>query len=159
MKKYLPDHTQPSYHILRRYLPHFQVELSQRNVCTLLNPLKSKAVLMDLFPVFTVGFMQSLSYLTYDIGHKIIFSLMQDKRSCLSRNGCEGHKYIWQVSKAELETKMFDFQFSKTSLTEALQNKDHLSNSIFTYLQLISPSSKGLSFQRKNFLYELQIMR
>lgn len=46
---------------------------------------------------------------------------------------------------AELETKMFNIQLSKTSLTEALYGKDHLSNSIFTYHQLISPSSKGFS--------------
>lgn len=138
MKKYLHDHKQPSYHILRRYLPHFQVELSQQNVCTLISPQKSRAVLMDLFPVLTACFNQSLSYLAYDIGHKIIFSLIQDKRPRLSRSGCEGQKIIWQVAMAELETQIFDFQFSKTSLTEALYSKDHFSNSIFTYLQLIS---------------------
>lgn len=38
---------------------------------------------------------------------------------------------------AELETKIFDFQLSKTSLTKALYSKTHLSNFIFTYLQLI----------------------
>lgn len=114
MKKYLQDHK----HIFRRYLPHFQVELSQQNVCTLISAQKSKAVLMDLFLVLTACFKQRLSYLTWDIGHKIIFSLMQDKRSHLSRRSCEGQKNIWQVATAELETEIFNFQLSKTSLTE-----------------------------------------
>lgn len=50
---------------------------------------------------------------------------------------------------AELETKIFDFQLSKTSLTEALYSKNHLSNSIFTYLQLISPLIQRPFFSKK----------
>lgn len=101
----------------RRYVPHFQVELSQWNVCTLISALKSRAVLTDLFLVSTACFKQRLSYLTCDIGHKIIFSLMQDKRPYLSRS-CEGQKNMWQVVMAESETEIFNFQQSKTSSTE-----------------------------------------
>lgn len=68
VKEYLYDHKQPSYQVLRRFLPHFQVEPSQLHVGTLFSPLQSKLALMDLFPLLTVCFLQILSYLTYDMG-------------------------------------------------------------------------------------------
>lgn len=152
MKKYLQDQKQFSYHIFRRYLPHFQVELSQQNVCTLISALKSRAVLMDLF-VLTACFRQGLSYLTCDIGHKIIFSLMWDKRSRLSRRGCEGQKNRCQWQSWKLKYLIFS-------------SVKHLSlkKTVFVILNVPTSNTFPPLIQRpflsnNKFVYELKFIR